>query len=78
VLYNKPIQLYPNPANTCFSVQSDTNVLAVTIYTIAGKNVKTVTQPNAAIDVSDLASGVYLVKVKTINGTITKRLLKSN
>ncbi|WP_179349081.1 VPS10 domain-containing protein [Winogradskyella pacifica] len=78
VLYNNPIQLYPNPANTSFSVQSDTNVLAVTIYTISGKNVKTVTQPNAAIDVSDLASGVYLVKVKTINGTITKRLLKSN
>lgn len=78
VLYDNPIQIYPNPTNHSFSVHSDATVLAITIYTIAGKNVKTVNQPNAAVDLSDLAQGVYLVKVKTTNGTITKRLLKSN
>lgn len=78
VLYDNPIHIYPNPTNNSFSVHSDATVMAVTIYTIAGKIVKTVTQPNTAIDVSDLAQGVYLVKVITTNGTITKRLLKSN
>ncbi|MDN3492200.1 VPS10 domain-containing protein [Winogradskyella bathintestinalis] len=78
VLYDNSIQIYPNPTPHSFSIRSAASVEAVNIYTMTGKKVKTVTQPNTAIDISNLTRGVYLIEVKTTNGTITKRLLKSN
>ncbi|WP_179376028.1 T9SS type A sorting domain-containing protein [Winogradskyella wichelsiae] len=78
ILNDTPIQLYPNPTKNSFSVHSDANVIAVTIYTLTGQDVKTVKNPNDEINVSDLSPGVYLVNVKTTKGSITKRLLKSN
>ncbi|WP_179352049.1 VPS10 domain-containing protein [Winogradskyella vidalii] len=78
ILSNNPISLYPNPTTTNFSIRSNSTVTAVAIYNMAGQEVKKVNNPNSNIDVSDLVTGVYLVKLKTSKGTVTKRLLKSN
>lgn len=77
ILKNNTVELYPNPTKNNFSVNTDDAIMAVTIYNIAGQEIKKVNNPNYNIDVSDLATGVYLIKVKTSKGTITKRLLKS-
>ncbi|WP_225035694.1 VPS10 domain-containing protein [Winogradskyella sp. SM1960] len=78
IVYNDTIKFYPNPTRNSFSVKSDANLSAVTIYNLAGQKVKTINHPNGEINVNELASGVYMVKVQTSNGTLTKRLIKSN
>jgi len=75
---NSPVSFYPNPAKNSFAVKTDHTLEAVTIYAISGQIVKQVKQPTTDINVSDLSAGVYLVKVKTTAGTVTKRFVKSN
>jgi hypothetical protein len=82
---NDPISIYPNPANTgkfhilLKQANQDTDVV---IYDTTGKvlNEKRVriTWSNnpLEVDISNLAVGTYLVKVKTINNFKTFRLIK--
>ena len=60
----KDIYIYPNPASSYFSLNTNTN--KVQIYSITGKLVKTFSKSQAKdhqYSVSDLDSGLYLVKI---------------
>ncbi|MBU2928286.1 VPS10 domain-containing protein [Winogradskyella psychrotolerans] len=76
--FNNTIKFYPNPTQNSFLVVGDDSIKAISIYSISGQEVKSVKNLSSEINVSDLAAGVYLVKVQTANSTITKRLIKSN
>ncbi|WP_178984912.1 T9SS type A sorting domain-containing protein [Winogradskyella helgolandensis] len=76
--FNNTIKFYPNPTQNSFLVVGDDSIKAISIYSISGQEVKSVKNVSSEINVSDLAAGVYLVKVQTANSTITKRLIKSN
>lgn len=67
--------LYPNPATNQVTIQlQEGNIIEkVTIYNILGKEVLTSTE--SIINTSKLESGLYIVKVKTTNGTISKKLI---
>jgi len=78
ILEKKTIALYPNPATNSFSINSYDKVEAIAIYNMAGQEVKKVAKVNEEINISDLANGLYIVKVKTAKGTLSKRLLKAN
>ncbi|MBL6872222.1 MAG: T9SS type A sorting domain-containing protein [Flavobacteriales bacterium] len=41
-----------------------------------GQSVKEVNYTNEAIDISDLNFGVYIIKINTTAGMLTKRLVK--
>ena len=66
------VSIYPNPSNGVLFFKSD-QVLDVEIYTIvgervfAGKNVK-------QVDLSNQASGIYLVKVNSELGSTTRKI----
>ncbi len=72
---NKEQNIYPNPAKDVFTVKG--NVAVVDIYNVNGSLVKTVKEENK-INISDLTSGVYLVKVKYNDNKkfITKLIIK--
>ncbi|MGV7108035.1 LamG-like jellyroll fold domain-containing protein [Flavobacterium sp. U410] len=65
----KEISLYPNPTNSMFTVEvpNDT-VKTVSVVDVMGKVV--VTSNVTTVDVSNLASGIYIVKVETVSGKI--------
>lgn len=78
VLENKKISLYPNPATETFSISSAHSIESVRIYNMAGQEVKNLNGKSENITISDLANGMYVVKVKTTEGSISKQLIKAN
>lgn len=70
--------LYPNPAQTSF--RTNLNVSKVEIYDITGKFVKSYVGDftrNDSFDISDLNSGMYIVKIDNSNNqSLTTKLVK--
>lgn len=55
----------PNPVEDQFKINTEEEVIAVRIYSLAGSLVKTVNRPaNNIVNASDLVAGTYLVAVK--------------
>lgn len=69
------IRIYPNPANNLVNIDNAANS-TVSIYNLLGEVVKSVrtTSNNTIIDVANLASGSYIVKVNGENGTYSHQL----
>lgn len=62
------IEIYPNPAHENFSILSDNNHdFTVEIYSLTGKMIKSEITRNSKIDITDLKTGVYLLKIKPQN-----------
>ncbi|WP_375237929.1 endonuclease [Aurantibacter sp.] len=77
-LDNNSVSIYPNPVtNNVINISSNKN-LDVIIYNVLGQNIlSTKTTPNAnTINLENLNSGVYIVKLKSDTGTTTKQLIK--
>ena len=76
------IALYPNPANDVVNVQcSMYNVQLIEVIDVYGKLIRTVETMGTPslqtqINVSDLASGMYFVRVTTEQGVATKSFVK--
>jgi hypothetical protein len=71
--------VYPNPVNDKLYVETltQTQTLTVEIYDIYGRQQSMVNgQQSTVIDVTNLNSGVYFVKVVTENGEAVKRFIK--
>jgi Secretion system C-terminal sorting domain len=70
--------IVPNPSSQYFSVKGDLgNQFTVTIFDKVGRLVRT-SQNETTISVADLASDVYVVAIKTANGTGIKKLVVLN
>ena len=79
------IALYPNPANDVINVQCTMNNVqleGIEVIDVYGKVVRTVVGANnyspmqTRINVSDLANGMYFVRVTTEEGAVTKTFVK--
>ena len=72
-------EIYPNPVLDKLHIDADTDA-DIEIYNIKGQQVYKSTRLQAceqqSIDVSDLDSGVYLVRIRTAKGDIMKRIIK--
>ena len=67
--------MYPNPAFDSVSIAIETPVKSVEIYTLQGQ--KVVSTSLSEIVISDLSSGIYLVKVEDVHGNVaTQKLVK--
>ena len=72
--------LFPNPANDNITISSQNNLQSVTIYNVLGAQVMQTSNLNSKstdVNISDLPSGVYLVKIEDDgNSEGLKRLVK--
>ena len=70
--------VYPNPANNEAVVLSNFRIEAVEIYDMSGKMVRReeVSAYELHLDLQSLASGSYVFKIKTVKGTIEKKVIK--
>ncbi|GAK97826.1 malto-oligosyltrehalose trehalohydrolase [Nonlabens tegetincola] len=66
--------IYPNPAQSSFNIQSDTEIDQVVIYNTLGQVVKTFEHETINYDISDLKSGLYFVQA-SLNGRISQNKL---
>ena len=71
--------LYPNPATNVIQIASlnQSKVLSISVLDISGKIVlNQINIKSNSIDIKDLESGVYLVKIETREGNNTVRFVK--
>lgn len=75
------VEVYPNPVHNVINIESPSKVFTVTITNSLGKTLKTYKnkgQEQASIDVSNLATGLYLFTLESDNGEkVVKRLVKN-
>lgn len=74
--------VFPNPANDVINIANAENILVngVTVTDLNGRTVKSVSfagVADAQINVSDLASGVYMMTVTSDKGSMTKKIVKN-
>ena len=73
---SKPF-LYPNPVSgTLYLSDQNQKVEKVQIYNVLGVLVKTSQKGNESIDLGSLASGTYLAKIFTTDGSISQTIVK--
>lgn len=70
--------VYPNPANSIVTINTQENIKEITMFNILGELVLTETEKNI-INVSSINKGIYLLQVKTKDGAIgTKKIIVNN
>ena len=68
------IAIYPNPATNFLTIESNVQINSIEIIDLSGALVQIETQNTFSIE--HLTNGVYLMSIKTDDGTVTKRLIK--
>ena len=68
--------IYPNPVNDKLYIETEVEIERVVVYDVYGRQQSTDNGQQSFIDVADLNSGVYFVKVVTNEGEVVKRFVK--
>ena len=72
------IVMYPNPVNNKLFIKSQSeDLIKVEIYSVFGNLVKSTTKNLNEINVEDLSSGLYLIKIFTLEASVSKKLIKN-
>ena len=71
------ISVYPNPATSNVTISSDFLIQKVELFNLFGKRIvfDRPNKPNSVVDVSGLSTGVYIVKIRSNNLSILKKLI---
>ncbi len=69
--------IYPNPCQDVVIIESEASMVAISLFSIDGKRGLTIgcnSQKRVTLDLASLVSGMYIVQIETLEGTVTKRL----
>lgn len=72
------IKIYPNPVQTDEVFIESNQLILAEVYDVLGKKVltQTISQNQKKLKISALSKGIYLVKLKSDKGSITKKLIR--
>ena len=73
-LVDSSISVYPNPTQGIITITSKFQIETVDVYSILGHKVAEFTN-SSQLDLSQLTSGVYLLKIKAEGKTTTKKIV---
>ena len=77
---SESFQIYPNPAKDEIRISSNERIEEVTVYNVNGQQTIAISQQLSAnsctINIANLNSGIYIVKINTEKGNIVKRFIK--
>lgn len=75
---NNVLRAYPNPLKDLLNISYDKEITSLSIYDLLGQEVVSIAINNneSTVDVSNLASGTYLVKVTSNNEVKTFKVIK--
>ena len=71
--------LFPNPANDRLYIEAEAEIMEVSVYDVYGRHQVTETPSHrdmTSVNVSNLNTGIYFVKINTVNGETVKRFIK--
>lgn len=70
------IKIYPNPVEDILTIEGNEFLSKITILDVQGREIMTINDPKAEINVSHLASGVYTLKAESGNENFVKQFIK--
>ena len=73
---NKSITLFPNPATNTITINTSQEITSLTVVDQLGKVVLTKNE-SATLDVSELQSGIYFIRIETEKGSVIKKFIKN-
>ena len=68
------VSFYPNPVKKYFHVQTENKIKSIEFYSLNGKLIKTSFLKDT--NISNLPKGNYIVKIMTVEGMITEKIIK--
>lgn len=75
---NTNLRIYPNPTKGDLFINTSEKILNISTYNIVGEKIISNLQANNnIIDVSKLTNGVYFIKIHTVKGVFTKKVILS-
>ncbi|MCF6130963.1 T9SS type A sorting domain-containing protein [Flavobacterium wongokense] len=76
--FSASVLVYPNPTKNTLNISNQNNTAwnSITIFDQSGRKLKSITAAETSIDVSEFASGNYILKIKFDDATIVKRFIK--
>ncbi|MEL4456323.1 T9SS type A sorting domain-containing protein [Lutimonas vermicola] len=75
-ILNEAVSMYPNPVERYLTIRSNFPITRVMVYSLLGDQVKDVRNNFSRIDLRDLNSGIYMIKVYSNQFFVTKKLIK--
>ena len=77
-MFNNAISLYPNPVKNTLhiNIANDQDLEKLQVFNVLGK--KIIEQKGTIIDFSEIASGVYVLKIKSTAGKVAIRKVVKN
>lgn len=73
---NDAVSMYPNPVENYLTIRSNLPITRVQVYSLVGGLVKDVSVNLLRIDLRDLNSGIYMIKIHSNQFFVTKKLIK--
>ena len=70
------ISLFPNPAREYVTINNAETIENVTLYDVNGRTIKIINGVAKKIEISDLQSGIYFIKIKTKTAFETMKFMK--
>ena len=73
---NDALNMYPNPVENYLTIRSNLPITRVQVYSLLGDLVKDVNTNFLRIDLRNLNSGIYMIKIYSNQFFVTKKLIK--
>ncbi|PCJ64983.1 MAG: hypothetical protein COA58_11980 [Bacteroidetes bacterium] len=70
------VNIYPNPTSGFLTIKTDKSFNQINVLDITGKTVRTFTQPNKQLDVTNLPRGIYILQINHDTHTSSARFIK--
>ncbi len=74
---NKSIRMYPNPVGNNLTIESEIPITKIQIFSLLGRLVKEKNSNFRKIQLNDLNSGIYMIKIFANDKSVTKKLIKT-
>ena len=75
-IFNEAVSMYPNPVQNYLTIRSNYPITRIMIYSLLGDQVIDVRSNFSRIDLRELNSGIYMIKIHSNQFSVTKKLIK--
>jgi hypothetical protein len=74
---NINLDIYPNPVSDIVNIKADKVIESIDILTVSGRIVysKVVNYEQIRVNTNNIQSGVYIIRIRTENSTVTKKII---